>query len=247
MTGRESFAIAEYRSKARANDLERCRVVLKESDLHIAGRGDLREEALAALRHHRELLEDYIREVPAFLGSLTPLSVAPQAPVVVRTMAEAAFAAGVGPMAAVAGALAQLVGQHLLTQSPEVIVENGGDMFCRVTRERVIAIDAGSSPFSWMLGIKVVPAMGSIGICTSSGTRGGSLSFGRADAACAIATSAALADAAATAIGNVVHCGDDIDAGLRVAQCIPGLRGAVIVCGDDIGAWGDIELVEIGQ
>ena len=246
MSGREDNAVAEYRAKAHADDLETCRVVLKESDLRIACHGDCRDEALMALRYHREQLESYIRDVPAFLGALTPLAVPPRAPPVVRAMAEAGIAADVGPMAAVAGALAQLVGRHLLSRSPEVIVENGGDVFCRVARERVIAIDAGASPFSWTLGIKVVPVMGSTGVCMSSGTRGGSLSFGRADAACAVAPCAALADAAATAIGNAVQSAADIGAGLQVAQAIPGLRGAVIVVGDHIGAWGDIELVEIG-
>ena len=247
MSAREDIAVAEYRSKARAHDLETCRVALKESDLRISCRGPCQDAALAALRHHREQLESYIREVPAFLSALMPLAVPAGAPLVVRMMAEAGFAAGVGPMAAVAGALAQLVGQHLLTRSPEVIVENGGDVFCRVARDRFIAIDAGASPFSWTLGIKVAPTMGSMGVCTSSGTRGGSFSFGRADAACAIAGSAALADAAATAIGNAVQGAADIDAGLQVARAIPGLRGAVIVVGEHIGAWGDIELVEIDR
>jgi ApbE superfamily uncharacterized protein (UPF0280 family) len=244
---REDIAVADYRSKARADDLDTCRVALKESDLRISCRGACQDGAQAALRHHREQLESYIRDVPAFLGALTPLAVPPRAPLVVRMMAEAGFAAGVGPMAAVAGTLAQLVGQHLLKRSPEVIVENGGDVFCRVARDRVIALDAGTSPFSWTIGIKVTRGMGEVGVCTSSGTRGGSLSFGRADAACAVAGSAALADAAATAIGNAVQCPDDIGIGLQVAEAIPGLRGAVIIVGEHIGAWGDIELVEIDR
>lgn len=247
MRGREDIVVAEYRSKAQADDLESYRVCLKESDLRISSCGDVRDEALAALRHHREQLEDYIREVPYFLGALEPLAVPPGAPHIVRAMAQAAFAAGVGPMAAVAGALAELVGRHLLGRSPEVIVENGGDVFCRVGRARVVALDAGLSPFSWKLGIRVMPAMGPTGICTSSGTRGGSLSFGRADAACAVAPSTALADTAATAIANAVRSTEDIHSGLDVAQRIPGLSGAVIVVGEDIGAWGEIELVEINS
>jgi hypothetical protein len=126
------------------------------------------------------------------------------------------------------------------------VVENGGDVFVRVDSDRVIALDAGpASPFSWKVGIKVTRAMGPVGICTSSGTRGGSLSFGRADAACAIAPSAALADAAATAIGNQVQSAADIESGIAAARRIPGILGAVIVVGDRIGAWGAIELVEI--
>ncbi|MEO8651988.1 MAG: hypothetical protein ABI391_06770, partial [Hyphomicrobiaceae bacterium] len=104
MSGREDIAVAEYRSKARADGLDTWRVALKESDLCISCHGNHRDEALAALRHHRERLEDYIRHAPAFLGALTPLAIPPRAPLVVRAMAEAGFAAGVGPMAAVAGA-----------------------------------------------------------------------------------------------------------------------------------------------
>lgn len=247
MSGRLDIAVAEYRSKARAAQLDTFRVALKESDLQISCRGHRHDDALAALRHHREQLEDYIRAEPDFLRSLTPVAVPERVPVVVRAMAQAAMIAGVGPMAAVAGTLAQLVGFHLLASTPEVIVENGGDVFCRVTRERVIALDAGTSPFSRNLGIKVTAAMGPTGICTSSGTRGGSLSFGKADAACAVAACAALADAAATAIGNVVRHAGEIEAGLSVAQSIPGLRGAIVIVGDRIGTWGEIELVEIDR
>lgn len=246
MTPIEDIAVAEYRAKAQAADLDGYRVAIKESDLWIASRGRHTEEARAALGHERRELEDYIRADPTFLRSLTPVPVHERAPAVVRAMAEAAALAGVGPMAAVAGAIAARVGQHLLTRTDEVIVENGGDIFVRSSRDRVIAIDAGASPFSWKLGIKVTARMGAVGICTSSGTRGQSLSFGRADAACIVARSPALADAAATAVGNQVQRAGDIDAGLEVARRIPGLAGVVIVVGDSIGAWGGIELVEIG-
>lgn len=245
MTPAEDIAVAAYRSKAQASDLDTFRVAWKESDLHVASRGDHRDEALSVLRRERSLLEDYIAARPLFLKALSPVEVHERAPPVVRDMAQAALLAGVGPMAAVAGALAERVGRHLLARTDEVIVENGGDVFACIARERVLALDAGNSPFSWRLGIKVTPAMGPLGVCTSSGTRGGSMSFGRADAACAIASSAALADAAATAIGNAVTTAADIDAGLSVAKNIPGLAGAVIVVGDSIGAWGRIELVEI--
>lgn len=246
MTPIEDIAVAEYRAKAQAADLDSYRVAIKESDLRIATRGDHAEEARAVLGHERRLLEDYVRADQMFLKSLTPVPVHARAPAVVQAMARAAARADVGPMAAVAGAIAERVGQHLLSRSEEVIVENGGDIFVRVKRDRVVAIDAGASPFSWKLGIKVTAAMGGVGVCTSSGTRGQSLSFGRADAACVVARSPALADAAATAVGNRVQHAGDIDAGLEIARRIPGLAGVVVVVGDSIGAWGGIELVEIG-
>lgn len=237
--------IEEYRSRAEATDLVSFRVALKESDLAIACEGRLEDEALAALGRHRRDLEAYVREYPEFLCSLEPLAVHPRAPRIVRLMAEAGRLAGVGPMAAVAGALADAVGWALLRRSREVIVENGGDLFCAVRRARTVAFEAGASPLSLTLGLRIRPEMGPLGICTSSGTVGGSLSFGRADAVCVVARGAALADAAATAVGNLVQGPADIETGLARAKTIPGVRGAVIVVGDRLGARGDIELVEI--
>lgn len=238
--------VAEYRVRAGAGGLDTFRVAIKESDLQISCRADLSEEAHAALAYHRHQLEDYIETCPRFLVSLAPVPIHEKAPEVVRNMASAAWLAGVGPMAAVAGALAELVGRRLLQRSPEVMVENGGDIFCRVAEPRIVAIDAGPSPLSYVLGIKVRPERGPIGICTSSGTSGRSLSFGQADAACVVASTAALADAAATAIGNVVENEASIEDGLQIARSIPGIRGAVIIVGEHVGAWGDIELAEIG-
>lgn len=238
--------IEEYRSRVEARDLVGFRVVLKESDLAIACEGRLEGEALAALGRHRRDLESYLKEYPEFLCSLEPLSVHPRAPGIVRVMAEAARRAGVGPMAAVAGALAEAVGRTLLRRSREVIVENGGDLFCAVRRPRTVVLDAGPSPLSYTLGLRLRPEMGPLGICTSSGTVGGSLSFGRADAVCVVARGAALADAAATAVGNLVQGAAEIEAGLSRARAIPGVLGVVIVVGSRLGAWGTIELVEIG-
>jgi len=148
-------------------------------------------------------------------------------------------------MAAVAGAMAESVGKDLLANSAEVIVENGGDIFIHSARELKVGIFAGKSPLSFRVGLKIPGANHGWGVCTSSGTVGPSLSFGRADAACVLAPSAALADAAATAIGNLVSSSADLPQGLEKAQTIPGLTGVVIIIGDKLGAWGDVELTEI--
>ena len=108
-------------------------------------------------------------------------------------------------MASVAGAMAEAFQETSLESSTEVIVENGGDIYLATSRERVIGIYAGTSPLSIKLGIAISPEDSPLGICTSSGTVGPSLSFGKADAVCVLSKSAALADAAATAVGNVVR------------------------------------------
>ncbi len=138
---------------------------------------------------------------------------------IVKTMAEAAEKAGVGPMAAVAGAIAEYVGRELLPFSREVIVENGGDIFLKTQKTRSIGIYAGeSSPFTGKLALRIEPKDTPLGICTSAGTVGHSLSFGKCDAAILVSPSASLADAAATAVGNLIQSADGHPQGHRLRQ-----------------------------
>jgi hypothetical protein len=57
-----------------------------------------------------------------------------------------------------------------------------------------------------------------------------------------ISKSAALADAAATSIGNLVQNPATIKKGLERAKQIPGVLGVVIIIADRMGAWGEVEL-----
>jgi hypothetical protein len=122
-----------------------------------------------------------------------------------------------------------------------VIIENGGDDFISSTKQRLVGTFSGTTSFSQNVHISV-PAVQSLGICTSSGIIGHSFSYGRADAATVIAPSATLADAAATAVCNAVRTKDDIERGLAVARSIPGISAAIIIAEDDIGAWGSLKL-----
>lgn len=234
-----------YRLRSFSTDLVPFRVQIKESDLLILARKDLTDSAIAALKAVRAELEEWISRHPEFAASFVPLEVpAGQEPgAVVRAMYEAGRTCGVGPMAAVAGAVAEAVGTALLAASKEVIVENGGDIFAVVAKERVAQIFAGTSPFSDRLGIKLAPGT-RCGVCTSSATVGPSVSFGKADAVVVVADSAALADAAATAIGNRVRAPEDISEALDFSGKLP-IRGAVIIIGDVLAARGEIELVEL--
>jgi len=98
---------------------------------------------------------------------------------------------------------------------------------------------------SQKVGIKIPAEDTPIGVCTSSGKIGHSLSFGRADAVVVLSRDAALADAAATAVGNAVKTGDEIEKGIHLARRIPGVLGVVIVVDDRIGAWGKVQLVKL--
>jgi ApbE superfamily uncharacterized protein (UPF0280 family) len=235
-----------YRRWVEGKDLAAFTVTEKETDLYIRATADLERKARRLVHKYRRQLEAYIEKAPAFQTSLKPMPVPNSAPAIVKQMAEAAQTAGVGPMAAVAGAIAECVGRELLEFSPEIIVENGGDIFLKVSHRRTVGIFAGDSPLTGKLGIRIEARDTPLGICTSSGTVGHSLSFGRADAVVVLAPSAALADAAATAIGNRVSRKEDIAGAIEFARGVTGLRGVVVIIGADIGVQGDIRLCETG-
>jgi ApbE superfamily uncharacterized protein (UPF0280 family) len=234
-----------YRSWRAREGLVPFRVAVKETDLYILACTPLEQEAEEAIIGFRHQIEGYIRENPLFQTSLCPLPADPLAPRIVKEMLAASQRAGVGPMAGVAGAMAEFVGKALLAFTPEVVVENGGDIYLQTNTERKIGIFAGGSPLNMRVGIRVPPERTPVGVCTSSGTVGPSLSLGRADAACIISPSAALADAAATAVGNLVQGKRDIEGALEAGRKIPGVEGVVIIVGDALGAWGEYELVKL--
>jgi len=233
----------DYRHWIKDGDLVSFRVAVKETDLHIRSHRILGTEALEAVQEARASLEGYIDLHPDFKTALEPLIASEDAPSIVREMAQAAALVGVGPMAAVAGAIAERVGRRLMRLSPEVIVENGGDIFLASSKRRTVGVYAGDSPFTGKLALQIEAEETPLGICTSSGTVGHSLSFGNADAVIVLSPSTALADAAATAIGNIVKQDSDIDKGIQFAQGIAGLKGVAIIKGSLLGVWGEIKLV----
>jgi ApbE superfamily uncharacterized protein (UPF0280 family) len=234
-----------YRTRMAREGLAGFRVAVKETDLWVLASRDLTSQVREVVLQERAQLEAYINAHPAFLTSLTPWPDDPFAPAVVREMVAAGRRAGVGPMAAVAGALAARVGRFLSPLTPEVIVENGGDIYLKILAPATVALFAGKSPLSHRVGLRIDPSWSPLGVCTSSGTVGHSLSFGRADAACVVAPDAALADAAATALGNRVQDASDIPAALEWAAGMPEILGAVVIVGDKLGARGQVGLVPL--
>ncbi|MBE0415094.1 MAG: UPF0280 family protein [Dehalococcoidia bacterium] len=231
-----------YRHWIKDKDLVSFNVTVKETDLYLRAQRNLEEEAHKAILKYRTPLEKYIELHPLFLTTLEPFPVAEDAPKMVREMAEAAEKAGVGPMAAVAGAIAEGVGRELMKFSEEVIVENGGDIFLKTLKKRLVGVYAGESPFTGKIALQIQPEQTPLGICTSSGTVGPSLSFGSADAVIVLSPSTALADAAATAIGNLVKESSDIPKGIEFARGIAGLKGVLIIKEDKLGVWGEVKI-----
>lgn len=233
-----------YRNVCRRDDLSSYKVTVKETNLFVMTDTVLEKEVIEIILKHRGYLENYIDSNPGFVTTLVPWPQDPFAPPVVRAMIESGIIAGVGPMAAVAGAVSQFVGEDLSTLSSDIFIENGGDIYVRTTKPVTIGLFAGASPLSGKIGLRFQPGP-AFGVCTSSGTVGHSLSFGKADAICIVSSSCSLADAAATAVGNIIKKPADIQAGLDLAKNIPGVVGALAVLGKHIGVWGDMEIVPL--
>lgn len=230
-----------YRGLVKPRGLVSSLVRVKQSDILISADRALSREGLALVLKLRRQIEGYIDRNPFFLRSLVPLEKDEDAPEIVQAMIEASAKAGVGPMAAVAGAIADFVGRELMGDFPDLIVENGGDIFLRSSVKREVLLLAESSAFKG-LKIAVGPTLEPIGICTSSGKLGHSFSYGSADAVTIIAASAAMADATATAIANVVKAASDIERGIECAREMA-VDGVLIVMDDRLGAWGQVEII----
>jgi len=228
-----------------AGELHRARIAVQEANLLILSdlpRGiDIAVESVSA---HMAKLKEYVGRNPSFRLALLPFDVEGSAPMVVRIAASAATCAGVGPMAAVPGALADLAVASMREIGCSVsLVENGGEISAMSERPILVAIYAGQSPVSGRFGFFLEKGDFPIGIATSSATVSHALSFGEADAAVVVALSAVMADAAATRVCNAVRGKDaraSVEEGLRTAEKIPGVRGAIVVRSSHIGVVGTL-------
>lgn len=234
----------KYRQWVKSEGLVTFEVKELETDLLISARKNLEEKARESVLNYRGDVSSYAKKNKDFLTSLEPVNVDRDAPRIVKIMANAGKKAFVGPMAAIAGAMAEFVGRDLLAYTDEVIAENGGDIFIKTKIKRTLGLYAGeSSPFSGKLALEIPPSEEGTGICTSSGTVSHSLSFGKTDAALIISGDTALADAVATAVGNIVKNKDCIEKGINFARSIDGVKGALVIVEDKMGSWGEIKLV----
>ncbi len=195
----------------------------------------------------RAKLENYIVKEPFFKTTLEPYSCEKNAPKIVKKMCWASKLAQVGPMASVAGAIAEFA-VHAMVESGATyaIVDNGGDIAFFTDREIIVGIYAGDSPIS--IALKFSPTDKILGVCTSSGTVGHSISFGYADAVTVISENVVLADALATAICNEIkeNAGEkDIQEVLNDYKIKNLARGIIVIKGKYLGMAGELpEIVE---
>ena len=218
-------------------------VVVGETDLWVTAQKDLsREISLLAARLRGEI-QAYMALEPNFRISFVPMEVLESAPEVVKRMAQGARLAGVGPFAAVAGTIAQMIAEEFESISPDILVENGGDIYICGKSERVVGLlpDVNSKA---MLGLRIPGSALPLAVCSSSASIGHSLSFGQGDLATVLAPDGAFADAAATALCNVLRSADDIPLAIERARAWArlGLKGVFVQCAGQLGLWGKFEL-----
>ncbi len=218
----------------------------RETELSIkASNENAIDAAIEASIEARQLIERFIVRHPEFRNSLEPIEIKEQdIPPVIETMLKASEKVGIGPFAAVAGTISQIAAEAAIEYGAKnVIVNNGGDIAIIGNREFRVGIHAGDSPITKNFALQINPSELPVGICTSSGSVGHSISFGDADAVVVVANQAPVADAAATLIANVVTGGDawlSIKRGLDKARRVKCIRGAIIVRGPHVGAWGNL-------
>jgi uncharacterized protein len=215
---------------------------LKESQCTIiSDKQQAIEAAIESIKRNYQELEIYTRANPKFLYTLKPFP-PPEKPFVARLMALEAQKADVGPMAAVAGAIADLAVEDMKRSGCEVaVVEDGGEISAISNQPVDVAVGVGEEPLSKRFGFRLSEFP--IGVATSSGRFSHAFSFGDAEAATVFCKNATLADVAATAVGNVVK-GKDVQAaiemGIKKGLSIEGVLGVMIIFNGQVGTGGKV-------
>jgi len=244
-----NYTERSYRSRF-ANDSKRwfC-VKFLESDLWIGVSSgsylhSMEQDVYSLLVDLRRSMDAYLLMDPAYKTALVPYDAQQSAPDILKHMSKVSHRSGIGPMSAVAGAVAQHVAGYLCNRYSldDVVVENGGDIYAQSVTDMDIAVFAGTSPLSEKVGLHIPAASFPLGICTSSGTVGPSLSFGRADAMLIVCRDTALADTYATAMANRIHSIDDLQPVIDLIQSNPDIMGALAVKDDRMAVCGNFEL-----
>lgn len=234
-----------YRSRFSNDERRWFCVKFLESDLWIgvdsgSYRASMEADTYAMLVDLRRQMDAYLLMDPQYKTALTPYDAGLEAPNILKEMSRVSHKTGIGPMSAVAGAVAKKVAEFLGTK--EVIVENGGDIYAQAASDMDISVFAGQSPLSEKIGLHIPAADFPLGICTSSGTVGPSLSMGRADAVMIVCKDVMLADSYATAMANRIKTVNDLQSVIDRISALPEILGAIAVKDDRMAITGCYEL-----
>jgi ApbE superfamily uncharacterized protein (UPF0280 family) len=243
------FEERTYRTQFNTDRFTGFEISYLETDLWIgvdtsSFKTEMKEVALAKVKTLRDKLDNYIAAEPFFKKSLKPFQPSEIAPPEAVEMAAAAENAGIGPMSAVAGLFAREIGEEIIKNFlvEELVIENGGDIYVLLKDELVLSVFAGDSILSERIGLVIPPEKRKLGICTSAGTVGPSLSYGKADAVVVVCENPLVADAFATAFGNKVKKPDEVEKVIKRSENYPEILSLLIICEDKIGIKGDYEM-----
>ncbi len=243
------FQPRTYRNQFNAERFKGFEVSYLETDVWIgvdpeSFNKDMEELVFQKTKGLREKLDKYIQSEPFFKKSLKPFRPSEDAPFEANEMAQAAGKASIGPMSAVAGLFAREVGEEIIKNFSvhEMVIENGGDIYVLLKDELVLSVFAGDSILSERIGLVIPAEKNKLGICTSAGTVGPSLSFGKADAVVVVCEDILLADAFATAFGNKIKSGNDVEKVIKQSENISEILSMLIICEDKIGIRGEYEM-----
>ena len=238
-----------YRSRFSNDERRWFCVKFLESDLWIgvdngSYSASMEADVYAMLVELRRSMDAYLLMDPAYKTALTQYDAGLEAPAILKDMSKVSHTTGIGPMSAVAGAVALRVANFIKQQYgvKEVIVENGGDIYAEAHSDMDIAVFAGQSPLSEKIGLHIPEADFPLGICTSSGTVGPSLSLGRADAVMIVCRDVLQADSYATAMANRIQSVNDLQPVIDRIQNTPDILGAIAVKDDRLAVCGQFEL-----
>ncbi|MDP3564145.1 MAG: UPF0280 family protein [Methanoregula sp.] len=195
------------------------------------------EAAKSGMLAARQVLEAYIARDPFFSTTFDP-QIPDSDDLIITRMAGATRTAGVGPMAAVAGAIAW-AGLEAMQEAGALfgVIDNGGDIALICDRNVRVGVHAGEAALSNRIAFVVPPQDSVLGICTSSATVGPSISFGVADAVTIFSRDVALADAWATAVCNEIRP-ENISVLDRINP--NDVRGIFAIMGDRHIRWGNL-------
>lgn len=202
----------------------------------------VRDAVFEARRH----VENRIREDPFFGITHSPVEPKSKDPDVIKSMCEASVSANVGPMAAVAGAIAGKAVEAAVSKGCRfAVVENGGDIAYVSDREFTVGIYAGDSEYPG-IAVRMPPSKGMKSVCSSSGVVGHAFSYGRSGISTVFSSNPSLADACATLLGNVSSGKDEeeLTGSVESVLQIGGVDGCFTIVGELFVSAGEIpELV----
>lgn len=232
-----------YRRRIKASMKYNWRLVHRYSDLFISSDSDIIGRLRNLVHEFYGEIDSVISSDASFLKSLAPVAIKKEYPPIIKEMCMAAREMNVGPMASVAGAVCDYISGRLPpVMCGNLVIENGGDLYLRSTRDLNVGLYIKGSMLNDRLYLKIKKIQTPCGLCSSSGRFGHSLSLGKSDLVTVLAGSTITADAAATAIANTIISENDIDRAITAFRGKNGIRGILIVKNNRIGLWGDMRL-----